>query len=162
MLPAKAHGARRAALIAARALTAGVAVLALLAAGCGGDDQDSSGRYGPDTPAQDPYLEVTLDPDGKGGEGEQVEIAACEGSGSACEEVEELSPADFEPVGADVACTQIYGGPDTASVEGTLDGESVSATLTRANGCEIERFERLLPLLEALFPGYRPGGSLKP
>ena len=162
MLPAKAHGRRRAALIVARTLTAGLAALALLAAGCGDEDDDSSSRYVPDTSAEDPYLEVTLDPDGKGGEAEQVEIAGCTDGASACAEVKTLSAADFEPVPPNVACTEIYGGADTASLQGTLDGEDVSATFTRENGCEIDRFERIAPLLQALFPDYEPGSSLMP
>ena len=160
MLPAKAHGRRRAALIVARALTAGVAALALLAAGCG-DDDDSS-RYGSGKPAEGPYLEVTLDPDGKGGEPEQVAIAGCSDGASGCAELEQLSPADFEPVEPGVACTQIYGGHDVVMLEGSLDGEDVSATFTRENGCEIDRFERIAPLLQALFPDYKPGSSLMP
>ena len=28
---------------------------------------------------------------------------------------------------------------------------------TRANGCEIDRFDRITPLLRELFPDYEPG-----
>jgi hypothetical protein len=38
----------------------------------------------------------------------------------------------------------------------------VDATLTRANGCEIERFDRFAELLAQLFPDYEPGASLGP
>ena len=52
------------------------------------------------------------------------------------------------PVAGDVACTQIYGGPETAEVTGSFRGEPVDARFNRTNGCEIDRWERLLPLLE--------------
>jgi len=91
----------------------------------------------------------------------------CAGSGAApegraCELVESLSPADLDPVPPDMACTQIYGGPDTLEITGTLEGEPVDAVLTRENGCEIARFDAWAPLLRELFPGYRPGASLSP
>ena len=57
----------------------------------------------------------------------------------------------------DTACTEIFGGPDTLSLEGTIEGEDVDVDLTRANGCEIERFDAAVPLLQALFPDYEPG-----
>jgi hypothetical protein len=45
-------------------------------------------------------------------------------------------------VPADVACTEIYGGPATARVRGTLQGKPVDARFSRTNGCEIARWER--------------------
>ncbi|MBA2240499.1 MAG: hypothetical protein H0W09_04545 [Solirubrobacterales bacterium] len=61
-----------------------------------------------------------------------------------------------------MACTELYGGPDEAEISGRIDGDELQATLTRANGCEIERFDAALPLLRELFPGYEPGASLGP
>ena len=91
----------------------------------------------------------------------------CEGDDAsdgadACQQVTALSPADLEPVPPDMACTEIYGGPDTLEVSGTLDGEEVEATFTRQNGCEIARFDPWVPILRDLFPDYRPGESLSP
>ncbi len=40
----------------------------------------------------------------------------------------------------------IFGGPGKATVTGTLDGAAVDATFTRANGCEISRWERMVEL----------------
>lgn len=37
----------------------------------------------------------------------------------------------------DVACTEQYGGPQVASIVGTLDGDEVDTTFDRANGCGI-------------------------
>ena len=53
-----------------------------------------------------------------------------------------------------------YGGPDVLKVEGTLNGGTIDATFTRANGCEIDRFDRFVPLLQELFPDYQPGGAI--
>ena len=40
-----------------------------------------------------------------------------------------------------MACTQQYGGPETATVKGTLDGKEIDAKFSRVNGCEIARWE---------------------
>ena len=40
----------------------------------------------------------------------------------------------------------IFGGPDKATVKGTLDGAAVDATFTRSNGCEIARWDRMTAL----------------
>ena len=45
-----------------------------------------------------------------------------------------------EPDGRQM-CTQIYGGPETATVTGTLDGKPVDATFSREDGCAIARFD---------------------
>lgn len=55
--------------------------------------------------------------------------------------------AAFEPVPTDAACTQIWGGPQTAHVTGTLDGQAVDATFSRSDGCQIARWDALEPLL---------------
>ncbi|GEN81042.1 SSI family serine proteinase inhibitor [Actinotalea fermentans] len=54
--------------------------------------------------------------------------------------------AAFAPTPMDVACTEQWGGPQTASVTGTVGGEPVSAAFSRANGCEISRWDTLAPL----------------
>jgi len=104
---------------------------------------------------------VILDADGPGGEAERTETVSCE-AGSQCTEIEGISPADFAPIPPGAICTEIFGGPETATIEGSLDGEAVNAELSRANGCEIDRFDRFTPLLRVLFPGDRPGASLRP
>jgi hypothetical protein len=151
VLPAEAHRAPGAALVAARALI--LAGVALLVAGCGDEeDGDGSGSAGTE-------LTVTLDPDGPGGDEARTESVSCEADAgdSPCAT---LVPEDADPVPPATACTEIYGGPDEATVEGTIAGESVTAAFTRANGCEIDRFDRIVPLLQDLFPGYRPGADI--
>lgn len=55
--------------------------------------------------------------------------------------------AALEPVPAGVACAEIWGGPQTATITGELDGGQVDAQLSRANGCEIARWDALVPVL---------------
>lgn len=53
----------------------------------------------------------------------------------------------FDPVPPGTACTQVFGGPQTARVTGSLRGERVDAAFARSNGCEISRWERIAALL---------------
>jgi hypothetical protein len=50
----------------------------------------------------------------------------------------------LEPVPGDVACTEIYGGPQLA----TISGPGVDATFSRENGCQIARWDALKAVLE--------------
>lgn len=65
-----------------------------------------------------------------------------------CGALEGINADVFNPVPADQACTMIYGGPETARVKGTVNGEKVDAEFNRSNGCEIARWEAV----KALFP----------
>lgn len=51
------------------------------------------------------------------------------------------------PKRTDVACTQVYGGPETATVRGTWQGQPVTSTFSRTDGCEIRRWDSLVGLL---------------
>jgi Subtilisin inhibitor-like len=66
----------------------------------------------------------------------------------ACSKLESLDDP-FAPVPKDVACTQIYGGPQEADVRGVFRGRPVEAHFDRGNGCEIARWDKL----QFLFPG---------
>lgn len=69
---------------------------------------------------------------------------------NACERLEQLAKEGgnpFEPVPADRFCTQVYGGPALAHITGTWQGRTVDARFSRANGCEINRWENLEPVL---------------
>lgn len=44
-------------------------------------------------------------------------------------------------------CTEIYGGPEEAVIEGRVDGEPIDTTVTRRNGCGISDWDALEPLL---------------
>ncbi|PKW08733.1 Subtilisin inhibitor-like [Streptomyces sp. 1222.5] len=56
----------------------------------------------------------------------------------------------FAPVDPGSACTMVYGGPATAHVTGTWAGHPVDASYDRSNGCEIGRWDRMVPLLPRL------------
>lgn len=45
---------------------------------------------------------------------------------------------------SDRVCTEIYGGPDTAHIRGTLDGQDVDTIIDRTNGCGISDWDTLL------------------
>ncbi|MDT0309267.1 SSI family serine proteinase inhibitor [Streptomyces sp. DSM 44917] len=81
-----------------------------------------------------------------GAEGEHPDPAA------ACGAVEEAE-APFEPVSEGTLCTYVYGGAATARVTGTWAGEEVRAEFSRENGCEIERWDALVPALPDLGDG---------
>lgn len=44
----------------------------------------------------------------------------------------------------DQVCTQVYGGPQTAMLSGTLEGQSVNTVVTRDDGCGIGDWDNLL------------------
>jgi hypothetical protein len=56
----------------------------------------------------------------------------------------------FAPVPEGSVCTMLYGGPATAHVTGTWAGRPIDATYDRSNGCEIARWNRMVPLLPNL------------
>ncbi|MGW5327414.1 SSI family serine proteinase inhibitor [Streptomyces sp. NPDC004014] len=58
----------------------------------------------------------------------------------------------FAPVAPESVCTMVYGGPATARVTGTWAGRPVDASYDRGNGCEIARWDRMVPLLPGLGP----------
>ena len=71
---------------------------------------------------------------------------------AACQALEAHGAAALPPVPGDKACTQIYGGPETASVTGTWQGQEITSRFARNDGCQISRWK----LMEGLLP---PGGN---
>jgi hypothetical protein len=61
----------------------------------------------------------------------------------ACKALAAAGPKVFEPVAKDQVCTDLYGGPQTATVKGTYKGDAVDAEFSRTDGCEIDRWEQL-------------------
>jgi hypothetical protein len=45
------------------------------------------------------------------------------------------------------ACTQLYGGPETARISGTIEGRKVDRRFSRTDGCEIADWDRVALLL---------------
>lgn len=91
-------------------------------------------RHAPGQPAQ--TYTLTCDPPG----------GTLPGALEACQRLAAAGPV-FEPLPADAICTQIYGGPGVAVVRGVHRGDAVDATVTRRNGCEIARYDRLMRVL---------------
>lgn len=58
----------------------------------------------------------------------------------------------FAPVPADNACTQIYGGPATATITGTVKGSKINSKFSWTDGCQIARWDTARALFT--FPGY--------
>ena len=118
----------------------------LVIAGCGSEPSGAAGA-----PAED-YLQIIV------GSSDAVEITtyglSCDGapSGShpepdaACAHLDGMDDA-FAPLPDDVACTEQYGGPQTADVIGRWDGEAVDVGLSRTDGCRIAQWDALGPLL---------------
>ena len=115
-----------------------LALVPLLAlAGCGSEEEAGAG---PQT-----ALTVTVWAAGRDAGEPTMRTIECPSGpdDAACSAVEELGADAFAPVDGDMACTEIYGGPQEAHVEGTVAGEPVEADLSRANGCEIARWEEV-------------------
>ncbi|MFF9085673.1 SSI family serine proteinase inhibitor [Streptomyces sp. NPDC014991] len=53
----------------------------------------------------------------------------------------------FAPVDRGTVCTPLYGGPATAHVTGVWAGRPVDASYDRGDGCQIARWDRMVPLL---------------
>jgi Subtilisin inhibitor-like len=120
------------------ALLAALTVLA----GCG-----SEGSSGSAEPRYD--LTITYWPVGRAGEERSATLTCDPDGGShpdpagACDALLQNEDA-LKPVAGDVACTEIYGGPQLA----TISGPAVHATLSRSNGCEIARWEALADVID--------------
>jgi hypothetical protein len=121
-------------------LLAALIVCAALIAACGEDDEEPAATPGGSAAVAD--LVVEVEPGGKRA------VVQCDAEAD-CPEIAAVEPEVFEPTPGNVACTQQYGGPETATVTGTFKGEPVDAKFSRQNGCEISRWEDAAPILEA-------------
>jgi hypothetical protein len=123
-----------------RSAPALLAAAALFAA-CGSDEPTASQGLA--------NLTVTLDNDGpKGAPAKELKLSCDKATDSnACKTVATITQADLAPTPANMACTQIFGGPETATITGTLRGDAVHARFSRSDGCELQRWKRVQPLL---------------
>ncbi|GAA2082333.1 SSI family serine proteinase inhibitor [Aeromicrobium halocynthiae] len=127
-------------------VVAGLAAAVLAA--CAQDSGGGSDEDGPDDPATS--LTITVQADPESGEEPRVMTLECDPVGgdhpnaqAACEVLAGADPGVFEPVPEDQPCTMIYGGPQEATITGSLDGVEVDARFIRQNGCEIARWDAL-------------------
>jgi len=122
-----------------------VALMATALAACGKDaDKDPGDGSSPDATS----LTITLVAD-DGVDPESFELKCDPPGGNhpqpaeACKALEAAGAKVFEPVPKGQMCTDLYGGPQTATVKGTYKGKAVDAEFERTNGCEIDRWEQL-------------------
>ncbi|WP_328554627.1 MULTISPECIES: SSI family serine proteinase inhibitor [unclassified Streptomyces] len=131
----------------------------------GGPSALSAAAYGVALPALMPpparpddsadRLTVTVTGVGGGADGtSELECHPAGGShpdaAAACDRLDRMTTwgkDTFAPVPPDTLCTMQYGGPATAHVTGTWAGRTVDARYDRSNGCEISRWNALVPLL---------------
>ena len=121
-------------------------LLAASLAGCGSD----AGTQAAGPTGELANLLVTVDDDGARGAGQPRELkleCAKPTDSQACGAAAGVSAADVRETGGDTACTEIYGGPEEASIRGKIRGQTIDATFKRTNGCEISRWERVKSLL---------------
>jgi hypothetical protein len=121
-------------------------LLAASLAGCGSD----RGTQAAGPTGELANLLVTVDDDGARGAGQPRELkleCAKPTDSQACGAAAGVSAADVRETGGDTACTEIYGGPEEASIKGQIRGQTIDATFKRTNGCEISRWERVKSLL---------------
>ena len=125
-----------------------VAVLAVAAlSACGSDaGSDSSG----DSPKKAAGTSLTIEVVADEGAAPRTYELTCDPAGGdhpqaeqGCAALAQAGAEVLDPVPADQSCTTIYGGPQTATVNGTYGGKDVDATFNRQNGCEIDRWEKL-------------------
>ena len=133
---------------------AAAAFLLCVVAGCGtGTGGDVTTDPAPDgtTTGEDTRLTVvvTASPDSA----EQTYTLVCDPAGgdhpdpaAACRALIRVKDP-FAPVPPDTMCTEIYGGPQTATVTGTFRGEPVDAEFSRTDGCQIARWDAHAALL---------------
>jgi hypothetical protein len=132
------------------------AAVTLVLAGCAsGPESDGGTPFPPDVASSGVaqfFLQVVADR-GDGTEPETWTLV-CDGRDddahpdpdAACAHLEELDDP-FAPLPADVACTEQFGGPQTARVTGRWDGEPVDVELSRSDGCRIAQWDGLGHLL---------------
>lgn len=136
---------------AGAAVVARLLVLAIALTGCG---RESGVRPGDDDSTAPPQTELTVTVTPSAEAQTREWTLTCEPAGgthpapeAACAALHDASDP-FEPVPPDAICTQIYGGPQTATIEGVWRGERVHASYDRTNGCEITRWDAIKAVLQ--------------
>ena len=135
-----------------------VALVAIAAAavGCGaGQTASNAPAPGPDT-----SLSITLWENGREEKGAPLRwTLRCDpDSGSlprraaACDRLDRLS-RPFAPPDKNLACIDLYGGPQQAIIAGKHEGKRVWIALSARNGCEIARWNKLRFLLGGMSAG---------
>ena len=141
-----------------RALAAPALALGLAPAGCGAAGDTDAGdtlNPGADDTAPATALELTVWPEGHDSGRAESWTLECDPAGgthpspeAACSLLADNADL-LAPLPDDVMCTQQFGGPEQAAIRGTFQSREVDLRYSRANGCEIARWDTLTPLLDA-------------
>ncbi len=116
-------------------------VVLLALAGCGGWE-------GGKTPGTQTVLHLRAWPNGRDAGAPREWRLHCDLSGGTLPNPEQACTTlfaldnPFAQTPPDTACAAVYGGPAVAEVEGLFKGETVNATFTRTDGCEIARWDK--------------------
>ena len=130
-----------------------MSILALLGAGCGDPADDATSSGGSSDRVDTLKIEVRA----RDGADPQTATLRCgmapEATGyikdaaGACQTVDASKQVLIHGPPDNIACTEIYGGPQQAHIMGTLDGQRVDLMVTRTDGCAIALWDELEPLL---------------
>jgi hypothetical protein len=143
-----------------RALGLGLVLAAAALGGCGEDDEPPA-RPGATTTTSSGEIELSIRYDDGAGK-KATALLTCRGNvqraggfldGKApvselCAKARSIRQLLTTQPDKDRMCTQIYGGPETARVTGTIDGQSVDRRFARTNGCDIADFTAAAALLQ--------------
>ncbi|MDI3420460.1 SSI family serine proteinase inhibitor [Streptomyces luteolus] len=99
--------------------------------------------------AEDGTYQLECGSDGSYGGTHRHAAEACDRLGQLAQE----GADPFAPVPADSFCTMQHGGPGTAHVVGVWQGRPVNATYDRSGGCEIGRWNTMVPVLPEVTGG---------
>jgi hypothetical protein len=120
----------------------------LVVAGCGG----------PSDPATSADVDLAIVASNGHGKTERARLR-CDGAGQSavgfansdvaelCRAAKQLEPFLASKPDPRRACTQIYGGPETARITGTVGGREVNRRLDRSDGCGIADWQRAASLI---------------
>ena len=138
------------------AVLAAAAVLAALSGGLLSPASAAQDGRGPMPPARPDQLRFTVSDSGSRADDGTYRLECGPAGGShpraraACAALTSASARGrhpFEPVPARAKCTLLYGGPALAHVVGVWHGREVDAVFKRTDGCEIRRWNALVPAL---------------
>ena len=125
-----------------------LAVLALVTACATADSGTDAGG------ASHSRNDLTVEADAGDGSPSQSWTLTCDGAAdgtlpdpaTACAHLQGMDEP-FAPLPNGVACTEQFGGAQTAHVSGVWDGDPVDLELSRSDGCRIAQWDGLGPLL---------------
>lgn len=121
------------------------------AAACGSNEANVGTTTSPSTHTQGTDLTVSVT--AKPGAEPRTWTLRCDPPGGTLPDAAKACAAlakakkPFRPTPKHQMCTQIYGGPQHATIKGTWKGRQVSASYSRKNGCEIHRWNAIKPVL---------------